>query len=136
MGVGFKLCLLSLLAQTTFLSSTNDQRNAIDLAMRTLFQNPDPSCPECGNFQSEVMDKELAALRIEFVKQQILRKLKLKEIPKVTLPQNKLPISILTKGMLAKNYDEVEYQGEDDFFGKTNQMILFPEGKRTADNRC
>ncbi|KAK6620057.1 hypothetical protein RUM44_006457 [Polyplax serrata] len=119
------------MAPPTLLVSARDHQNAIDDAMRTLFDHPDPFCPGCGDFQSEEMDKELATLRVEFVKQQILKKLKLKEVPKVSLPRNKLPIPILTKGMyqgmLQKNYNEIDFQGDDDFFGKTNQVILFPE---------
>ncbi|EEB10320.1 Growth/differentiation factor 8 precursor, putative [Pediculus humanus corporis] len=111
--------------------NARDQQNAIDEAIRTLLTDTSESCPGCGDFQTEVVDKELATLRVEFVKQQILKKLKLKEVPKVTLPRNKLPIPILTKGMyhglLNKNYNDANFQVDDDFFGKTNQVILFPE---------
>ena len=133
-----KIFLILGLTQTNFLLSARDQQNAIDEAIRTLLTDTSESCPGCGDFQTEVVDKELATLRVEFVKQQILKKLKLKEVPKVTLPRNKLPIPILTKGMyhgsLNKNYNDANFQVDDDFFGKTNQVILFPEGKQTKNN--
>lgn len=128
-----KILLLSIFPRITFLLNTPDQRNAIDQAMKTLFERPDPFCPGCSDYQPDIMDQELSDLRVEFVKQQILKKLKLKEVPKVTLPRNKLPIPILTKGMYQGKaqtiYEESDFQGEDDFYGKTNQVILFPEGK-------
>lgn len=114
--------------------STRSQRDAIGHAMRTIFDDPGhPTCPGCAGLKAEVPETELADLRIEFIKQQILKKLKLKEVPKVSPPVNKLPIPILTKGMyentISKRPDDYEMQEDDDFFGKTNQVVLFPEGK-------
>lgn len=115
-------------------SKSRSQRDAIYRALETVFDQPDehPTCPGCTGLKADIPDVELANLRVEFIKQQILKKLKLKEVPKVA-PDKKLPtpVSHLTKTMNAnsipKHSEEHESVEDDDFYGKTNQVILFPE---------
>lgn len=73
---------------------------------------------------------EITALRIEIIKQQILKKLRLKEPPSVSMPLSTLP-KPLSNGTVLHKSNKLESDADmDDFYGTTDQVILFPqEGK-------
>ncbi|KAL0267821.1 UNVERIFIED_CONTAM: hypothetical protein PYX00_009974 [Menopon gallinae] len=124
---------------TVTLEAVGDQ-NGIHNQIITYLDRPEHSyCPGCSNIKAEIDDIELAELRVEFIKQQILKKLKLKEVPRVSPPANKLPIPILTRNMYrnaARNtLHDQDFQEDDDFFGKTNQVILFPEESSKCEDK-
>lgn len=101
-----------------------------DLSPESLRSN----CPGCGArrvFQESNMEKyEITALRIEIIKQQILKKLRLKEPPSVSMPLSTLP-KPLSNGTVLHKSNKLESDADmDDFYGTTDQVILFPqEGK-------
>jgi len=92
------------------------------------------SCPGCGARrvlqESNYEESEITALRIELVKQQILKKLRLKEPPSVSMPFSTLP-KPLSNGAILHEANNLESNTDaDDFYGTTDQVVLFPqEGK-------
>ncbi|XP_059622023.1 inhibin beta B chain [Phlebotomus argentipes] len=89
-------------------------------------------CSNCNLHDDEV------ALRIEYVKDQILQKLRLKERPNVS--RSSLPRPIL-EGIISQreNLDDSENSlnrhVHDDFYGKTTQKIIFLEEDRRLCSR-
>lgn len=82
-----------------------------------------------------VSEEEFTALRIEYIKNQILKKLRLKKKPKVTMSH--LPKAVSEhEVLLPKSYEDyVETTYFDDFYGRTTQAIVFPyEGKDREDS--
>lgn len=89
------------------------------------------SCPGCGARrvlqESNYEKSEITALRIELVKQQILKKLRLKEPPSVSMPFSTLP-KPLSNGTILQKTNNLEFNTDaDDFYGTTDQVILFPQ---------
>lgn len=84
------------------------------------------SCANCANGDLSVT--ELTQARIEFVKQQILKKLRLSKKPAVALPVNSLPMPVAQGQTLSEGTNKPpEF---DDYYGRTEQKIIFPvEGK-------
>ncbi|KAJ9579092.1 hypothetical protein L9F63_024798, partial [Diploptera punctata] len=97
---------------------------------------PEPyksNCPGCVHTTSEV-----TALRIEMIKQQILKKLRLKVPPSVSMPLSTLP-KPLANGTIIRNSGIVETSRNlDDFYGTTDQVIIFPQedGKKCEPASC
>lgn len=92
------------------------------------------TCPGCvssrANIESSLTNPELTSLRIEFIKQQILEKLRLKEPPTVK-KSTKLPKALVNNPAILKRTEDTrkaeEEEVADDFYGKTDQVILFPQ---------
>lgn len=83
-----------------------------------------------GTAGYSVTEEEFTALRIEYIKNQILKKLRLKKKPKITGAH--LPKAVTeNEALLPRSDDFVENNYFDDFYGKTTQAIVFPyEGKK------
>lgn len=72
---------------------------------------------------------EFTAIRIEYIKNQILKKLRLKEKPTVDIGELPKPVRDY-ENILPDQDMMVESGYSDDFYGKTTQAIVFPyEGK-------
>lgn len=72
-----------------------------------------------------VSEKEFNALRIEYIKNQILKKLRLKEKPSIAFAE--LPQPLKENDNLIPDQDDNSLGGySDDFYGKTTQAIIFP----------
>lgn len=87
-------------------------------------------CPKCeSNRQVEhITEEELRRLRIEFVKQQILEKLRLKESPNVSAVE--LPRPIFEGVTLQNSEESTKNKDYDDYYARTNQkFILLQRGK-------
>lgn len=80
------------------------------------------ACAICAN--SELSVDVLTEARIEFVKQQILKKLRLNKKPDVAVPVNSLPMPV-AQGV---TYDQATDKPPefDDYYGRTEQKIIFP----------
>lgn len=79
-------------------------------------------------------EEELTKLRIEYVKNQILKKLRMTERPNVSATNLPRPIA---EGSMIFPEDEEEHQNHafEQFYGKTTQKIIFLElGKCTHIN--
>lgn len=80
------------------------------------------SCGGCAN--GELSVSELTEVRIEFVKQQILKKLRMSKKPAVALPVNSLPMPVAQGVTLSEGTEKPTEV--DDYYGRTEQKIVFP----------
>ncbi|KAL4712435.1 hypothetical protein ACJJTC_007451 [Scirpophaga incertulas] len=79
-------------------------------------------CAGCVNGDLSV--EELTEARLTFVKQQILKKLRLSKKPNVGLPVNSLPMPVAQGQTLNEGTEKPpEF---DDYYGRTEQKIIFP----------
>ncbi|KAJ8923596.1 hypothetical protein NQ315_010175 [Exocentrus adspersus] len=83
----------------------------------------DPPAQPQADFS--VTENEFTKLRIEYIKNQILKKLRLKEKPTVAV--GKLPKPVKEYENLLPDQDmNLQSSYSDDFYGKTTQAIIFP----------
>lgn len=83
------------------------------------------NCPKCKN-ELRMTEEELTELRIEYVKKQILRKLKLKERPQVSVSNIPKPVAEGATIQLDDS-DDMQSRGSEEFYAKTTQKIIFPQ---------
>lgn len=91
---------------------------------------PSGGCSKCESSRKEehITEEELRRLRIEFVKQQILEKLRLKESPNVSAVE--LPLPIFEGITLPQTNEGDKNKDFDDYYARTNQkFILLQRGK-------
>lgn len=83
------------------------------------------NCPKCKN-ELRMTEQELTELRIEYVKKQILRKLKLKERPQVSVSSIPKPVA---EGATIQydDSDDIQQRVSEEFYAKTTQKIIFPQ---------
>lgn len=103
------------------------------------------SCAGCAQKYSEVdqnskqerytvTEEEITALRIEYIKNQILRKLRLKQKPTVSISHLPIPVTE-DDSLVPKGHDDSTPSPFDDYYGRTTQAIVFPyEGKNILFN--
>ncbi|VVD05985.1 unnamed protein product [Leptidea sinapis] len=88
------------------------------------------ACANCAND----LTVDLTEARIEFVKQQILKKLRLSKKPAVAVPVNSLPMPVAQGQTLSQGTDKPSEI--DDYYGRTEQKIIFPvEGECLTSGR-
>lgn len=88
------------------------------------------NCPKCQNRpEIRMTEEELTELRIEYVKNQILKKLKLTERPQVSVSLSSgLPKPVAEGATFLSDSDDDSITGiPDEFYGKTTQKIIFPQ---------
>lgn len=83
------------------------------------------NCPKCKN-ELRMTEDELTELRIEYVKKQILRKLKLKERPQVSVSNIPKPVAEGATIQLDDS-DDMQQRVSEEFYAKTTQKIIFPQ---------
>lgn len=85
-------------------------------------------CTKCHHRDALMMtEQELTDLRIEFVKNQILKKLKLKQRPQVTMSSVPRPVAEGATIQVDEN-DENSLTGiPDEYYARTTQKIIFPQ---------
>lgn len=100
-------------------SSDFEQSN--DESIRKVAAN----CPKCKQNSVKMSEHELANLRIEYVKNQILHKLRMTERP-APVSKDELPEPI-QEGYAIQNDDDTDYLNRhlDDYYAKTTQKIIF-----------
>lgn len=85
--------------------------------------------PQVAGFS--VTENEFTKIRIEYIKNQILKKLRLKEKPTVAVGNLPKPVKEY-ENLLPDQDMSLQSSYSDDFYGKTTQAIIFPyEGKFT-----
>lgn len=95
--------------------------------------NENNNCPGCA--QNKIVidhDPFLTELRVEYVKQQILKKLRLSKPPEVSMPLSTLPKPLINGNVLELRPGAplVPDKPAESFYGKTDQVVVFPhEGK-------
>lgn len=75
-----------------------------------------------------VTDPILTELRVEYVKQQILKKLRLSKPPEISMPLSTLPKPLIN-GRVLELRPGAPLEPEksvDSFYGKTDQIVVFP----------
>lgn len=87
-------------------------------------------CPSCvkNRIVSDGVDQMLNEIRVEYVKQQILKKLRLSKPPDVSISISTLPKPLINGHVLELRPGEPlepEKQAES-FYGKTDQIVVFP----------
>lgn len=75
-------------------------------------------------FKMVNLEKEVTAMRIEYIKYQILKKLRLKEKPLIS--QVDLQKTKEYANLLPNQEDHFQSPYDDDFYGKTTQAVIFP----------
>lgn len=117
-------CCLMLLFVLPAYAAIND--NSIPDFAQTIIA-AQASCPSCRENAFHVSEDELTALRIDFVKNQILKKLRMKERPAVNIPLSGVPKPV-AEGATIESYRENKHHKErDEYYGKTTQKIIFPK---------
>lgn len=99
----------------------HDVDQAIDDPTKSL------SCAKCKSRpEIRMTEEELTNLRIEYVKNQILKKLRLTKRPQVSASNIPKPVA---EGATIhqENAQEQIKRAPDEFYGKTTQKIVFPE---------
>lgn len=128
------------------LGSWSTMTNPFKTVWLSLYSPAEPSSQdgnECsGCAQNRVAaeierDPILTELRVEYVKQQILKKLRLEKPPEVSLSISTLPKPLINGHVLdLKPGEPLEPQiPAESFYGKTNQIVVFPnEGDDDDDD--
>ena len=90
-------------------------------------ENKSTRCPKCESNRKvqHVTEEELTRLRIEYVKQQILEKLRLKERPNVSAVD--LPKPIYEGVTIEQEEDTTDKKDLDDFYARTSKKFIFLE---------
>ncbi|XP_011648310.1 growth/differentiation factor 8 [Pogonomyrmex barbatus] len=96
--------------------------------------NKKNECVNCAENKVNVIDPDpfLTELRVEYVKQQILKKLRLSKPPEVSMPLSTLPKPLINGNVLRS---ELERPAEN-FYGKTNQIVVFPNEGVADSTKC
>ncbi|XP_036146957.1 growth/differentiation factor 8 isoform X2 [Monomorium pharaonis] len=81
-------------------------------------------CAGCAQNKVNLIDPDplLTELRVEYVKQQILKKLRLSKPPEVSMPLSTLPKPLINGNVLRPDLE----RPAENFYGKTNQVVVFP----------
>lgn len=94
---------------------------AVEYAKKSL------SCPKCQSRpELRMTEEELTNLRIEYVKNQILQKLRLTERPQVSASNIPKPVAEGATIHLDSAQEQIK-RAPDEFYGKTTQKIVFPK---------
>lgn len=105
-------------------NESNNENDDFDKFHKSHSTHKDESGKNCKTCQNGVKmtEEELTALRIEFVKNQILKKLRLTERPNVSIKD--LPKPITEKLVPFPETENVNRQVED-YYGKTTKKFIF-----------
>jgi hypothetical protein len=84
------------------------------------------NCPKCKQNSVKMSEDELTNLRIEYVKNQILHKLRMDQRP-APVPKDELPEPIQEGYAIQSEDHHVDYLNRhlDDYYAKTTQKIIF-----------
>ncbi|XP_069693050.1 growth/differentiation factor 8 [Periplaneta americana] len=129
------LALLAVIGATAGLVHTRHRHSHLLTAWKSLSDlssdTHEARCPGCGarryNQESQLAEQQLTALRIEMIKEQILKKLRLKERPSVSMPLSALPKPLTSGVILNQSTNQETNRDVDDFYGTTDKVILFPQ---------
>ncbi|KAK1137609.1 hypothetical protein K0M31_002109 [Melipona bicolor] len=98
-------------------------------------------CVECTQNKIGLLtatDPILTELRVEYVKQQILKKLRLSKPPEISMPLSTLPKPLIN-GRVLELRPGAPLEPEksvDSFYGKTDQIVVFPNEGIANSKQC
>lgn len=99
----------------------------------SLQNNTDKGCPNCNNNEDE--ESDLYKVRIEMIKAKLLAKLQLDKEPVLKQKPKELRIAALLSNLNLigeeNNHKEPD-DSEDEYYGKTTQIIVFSEKGRSS----
>lgn len=131
------VCCIFVLLSYHSISSGAEQNRQLNFIWNSLFTFTKPQesvktdkiCVGCASklYDDREWEKEITALRIEYIKNQILKKLRLKEKPSVALPIAGLPKPVTEdENLFPRSQEDSASEYSDDYYGKTTQAIIFP----------
>lgn len=100
-------------------NENNPTENSNDIVKDT----EEPPLPQTA--KASLTEKQFTALRIEYIKNQILKKLRLKHKPTISFANLPMPVKEYDN-LIPDRDDHLQSSYSDDFYGKTTQAILFP----------
>lgn len=86
-------------------------------------------CEGCAQNKVTTIDDDplLTELRVEYAKQQILKKLRLSKPPEVSMPLSTLPKPLISNVLeLRPGAPPEPERPAENFYGKTDQIVVFP----------
>lgn len=128
------LTLLILLAGLVCIEgSWPGMANPLKTVWSTLYpdnDSDDSDCSGCAQNKIQIIEQDpiLTELRVEYVKQQILKKLRLSKPPEVSLSLSTLPKPLINGHVLELRPGEPlePEKPAESFYGKTDQVVVFP----------
>ncbi|KAK0174122.1 hypothetical protein PV328_007233 [Microctonus aethiopoides] len=108
--------------------STNSIRISNNFKVLNDQNNGCSACAKNGITPNEEIEQVLNEIRVEYVKQQILKKLRLSKPPEVSISLSTLPKPLINGHVLELRPGEppeAQKQAES-FYGKTDQIVVFP----------
>lgn len=129
------LLLIGLLSITSIeytYSRSSNPLKTVWLALYPDTKDSEKECTGCAQSRIAANDPVLTELRVEYVKQQILKKLRLSKPPAVSLSLSTLPKPLTSGNVLELRPGTTSGQDNpaESFYGKTDQIVVFPkEGK-------
>ena len=95
---------------------------------------PTTDCPLCDLEKHPIKQRltpdQLKKMRIELIKRDILKKLRLEEAPKLTNPLHEIPAPLRTgKEFYKDEPPRSDYENDDRFYGKLKEVAIF--GKKS-----
>ena len=112
-------------------SMTNPLKNVWSslyaLEAKIVSSSKDFGCRGCS--RNRITDPILTELRVEYVKQQILMKLRLAKPPDVSISLSTLPKPLINGNVLELRPGEPLEPDKpaESFYGKTDQVVVFPQ---------
>lgn len=100
----------------------------------SLQNNTDKGCPNCNNNNSND-ESDLYKIRIEMIKAKLLAKLQLDKEPVLKHKPKELRIAALLSNLNLigeENNQKEPDDNEDEYYGKTTQIIVFSEKGRSS----
>ncbi|EZA49954.1 hypothetical protein DMN91_011432 [Ooceraea biroi] len=96
-------------------------------------------CVGCAQNKVTLIDHNpfLTELRVEYVKQQILKKLRLSKPPEVSMPLSTLPKPLISNVLeLRPGAPPEPERHAENFYGKTDQIVVFPNEGVADSTKC
>lgn len=122
---------------SSYSRSTSSTSSSSFLSSLSSFKEED--CAGCAQNKVgliTVTDPILTELRVEYVKQQILKKLRLSKPPEISMPLSTLPKPLIN-GRVLELRPGAPLEPEksvDSFYGKTDQIVVFPNEGQSLFN--
>lgn len=116
---------------SSYSRSTSSTSSSSSSFLSSLSSFKEEDCAGCAQNKVgliTVTDPILTELRVEYVKQQILKKLRLSKPPEISMPLSTLPKPLIN-GRVLELRPGAPLEPEksvDSFYGKTDQIVVFP----------
>ncbi|XP_043600148.1 uncharacterized protein LOC122575350 isoform X6 [Bombus pyrosoma] len=120
-------------------STSASSSSSSSFSLSTSFE--EENCAECTQNKVGILtvtDPILTELRVEYVKQQILKKLRLSKPPEISMPLSTLPKPLIN-GRVLELQPGAPLEPEksaDSFYGKTDQIVVFPNEGIADSKKC